>query len=155
MNESLAVQKLMSRIEIDDQLKRYCYFFDSNDIQGLRTLFTEDAEIDYGPEVPLLVGLEAIMTSISRGLTSTFIATSHHLSNIIIEFDDEEHARTSSYVHAWHRYYAKAEIGYLWGQYSHTLRREAGTWKIETLKLRAVATQDFHRETMHPVERAK
>ena len=89
MNESLAIQKLISRIEISDQLKRYCYFFDSNDVNGLRTLFTIDAEIDYGPEVPLLVGQDAIMTSISRGLTSTFIATSHHLSNIIVEFEDE------------------------------------------------------------------
>ena len=142
-------------MEIGDQLKRYCYFFDSNDVIGLRTLFTEDAEIDYGPEVPLLVGLDAIMTSISRGLNSTFIATSHHLSNIIVDFDDEEHARTSSYVYAWHRYYAKTEIGYLWGQYSHTFRREVESWKIATLKLRAVATQDFHRETMHAVERVK
>jgi hypothetical protein len=153
MHESPALQKLIDRTEISDQLNRYCFFFDSNDVNGLRTLFTEDAEIDYGPEVPLLVGLDVIMASISKGLTSTFIATSHHLSNILIEFDDETHARTSSYVYAWHRYYAKSEIGYLWGQYSHTLRKEAGTWKIATLQLRAVATQNFHRETMHPVTR--
>ena len=153
MHQSPEVQKLIDQFEINNQLYRYCYFFDSNDSNGLRNLFTEDAEIDYGPEVPLLVGLDVIMASISKGLTSTFIATSHHLSNVVVEFDDEEHARTLSYVYAWHRYFAKPEIGYLWGQYSHTLRKEEGTWKIATLQLRAVATQDFHRQTMHPVKR--
>lgn len=153
MHQSSEVQKLIDQTEISAQLYRYCYFFDSNDVNGLRNLFTEDAEIDYGPEVPLLVGIDVIITSISKGLTSTFIATSHHLSNVVVEFDDEEHARTSSYVYAWHRYHARPEIGYLWGQYSHTLRKEKGVWKIATLQLRAVATQDFHRQTMHPVMR--
>lgn len=155
MSESHAVQKLIDHIEISDQLKRYCLYFDSNDVDGLRQLFTEDAQVDYGPEVPLIVGLDAIINSISKGLTSTFVATSHHLSNIIIDFEDEDHACASSYVYAWHSYYSKPEIGYLWGQYSHTLRRVASTWKIATLQLRAVATQDFHRETMHPVVRGK
>ncbi len=145
----------MAHIEIGDQLKRYCYFFDSNDVNGLRTLFTKDAEVDYGPEVPLLVGLDTIINSISKGLAGTFIATSHHLSNLIIELDNEENAHSSSYVYAWHSYYSKPEIGYLWGQYSHTFRKDAGIWKISTLKLRAVATQNFHREIMHPVERKK
>lgn len=153
MHQSPEVQKLIDQFEISNQLYRYCYFFDSNDANGLRKLFTEDAEIDYGPEVPILVGLDVIMASISKGLTSTFIATSHHLSNVVVEFDDVEHARTSSYVYAWHRYHARQEIGYLWGQYSHTLRKEEGTWKIATLQLRAVATQDFHRQTMYPVKR--
>jgi hypothetical protein len=153
MQESPAVQKLIDRVEICNQLHRYCYFFDSSDVNGLRKLFTNDATVDYGPEVPLLVGLDVIMASIHKGLTTTFIATSHHLSNIVIEFDDEEHARASSYVYAWHRYHANPEIGYLWGQYSHTLRKEDGIWKIVTLQLRAVATQGFHRKTMHPVER--
>lgn len=147
------VRELISRHEIADQIHRYCYFFDSSNVSGLRTLFTEDASVDYGPEMGPLSGIEEIMNSISRGLRNTFVATSHHISNILVEFTGVSEAEAKSYVYAWHKYQNKPEIGYLWGQYSHNFRRERGEWKISQLKLRAVAVQDFHRSTMHLVER--
>lgn len=147
------VRQLLSRNEIADQIYRYCFYFDSSDTEGLRSLFTEDATIDYGPEMGPLSGIEEIMVSISGGLKNTFAATSHHVSNILVEFKGPSVALSKSYVYAWHRYQKKPEIGYLWGQYSHDFRLEEGMWKISRLKLRAVAIQDFHRSTMHPVER--
>jgi len=148
-----AIRKLQSQNEIADQIHRYCFFFDSSDLQGLKGLFTIDAIVDYGPEMGPISGIENIMNSISGGLRNTFAATSHHISNIIIEFIGAEEAHASSYVYAWHKYLKKPEIGYLWGQYSHVFRYEAGTWKISHLKLNAVAIQDFHRSNMHPVNR--
>lgn len=148
-----AMGKLQSRNEIVDQIHRYCFFFDSSDVIGLRSLFTTDAIVDYGPEMGPLSGIEEIMNSISGGLRNTFAATSHHISNIIVEFRGTDEALASSYIYAWHKYLKKPEIGYLWGQYSHVFRFEAGAWKISHLKLSAVAIQDFHRATMHPVNR--
>lgn len=98
----------------------------------------------YGPD---------IVTAISAGLKNTFAATSHHVSNVLVEFKGPSIALSKSYVYAWHRYQKRPEIGYLWGQYSHDFRLEEGMWKIARLKLRAIAIQDFHRSTMHPVER--
>jgi len=154
MPSSFSSTEIADRVNISEQLFRYCYFFDSNNTQGLRSLFTDDAVVDYGPEVPSLVGIENIMASISKGLTNTFVATSHHLSNVIIELNSADTAQATSYVYAWHKYYAKPEIGFLWGQYSHSLRRVDDEWKISSLTLRAVATENFHRGTMHPVFRA-
>ena len=152
-HESNACEELLSRVQIIELLNLYCFYFDSNNTDGLRELFDERAVVDYGPEVDTLHGIDEVMTSIAKGLQTTFEATSHHLSNQVITFDDVNNARSNSYVFAWHRYKTKAEIGYLWGQYSHVLRRNSGTWKISELTLRAVATQDFHRATMHPVVR--
>jgi hypothetical protein len=110
--------------------------------------------VDYGPEVQTLNGVTEIINSISLGLSNTFEATSHHISNIVIEFPSTSKANVQSYIYAWHKYKHKPEIGHLWGQYSHEFRYGDGTWKISKLTLRAVATQDFHRSVMHPVERA-
>ena len=50
-------------------------------------LFTEDAVIDYGPDVPAMTGKYAIRPMISKGVAELFAATSHHVSNIVIQFD--------------------------------------------------------------------
>jgi hypothetical protein len=147
------LQELISYRQISEQLHRYCFYFDSNNPEGLRGLFTDDAMVDYGPEVQTLVGVTDIINSISSGLTNTFEATSHHISNIVIDFPSFSKANVQSYLYAWHKYRNKPEVGHLWGQYSHAFRLEAGAWKISKLTLRAVATQDFHRSTMHRVER--
>lgn len=148
-----AINKLQSRNAIADQIHRYCFFFDSADVVGLRELFTSDAIVDYGPEMGPLSGIEEIMNSITAGLRNTFGATSHHISNVIVDFKETDKALAHSYVYAWHKYLKKPEIGYLWGQYSHEFRFVSGGWKISHLKLSAVATRDFHRTTMHPVKR--
>lgn len=147
------LRQIQSRDEIINQIHSYCFFFDSSDVSGLKGLFTDDAIVDYGPEIGPLSGIDEIIKSISRGLQNTFAATSHHISNIVVEFTGATEAQTKSYVYAWHRYQKKPEIGYLWGQYYHAFRFEEGKWKISRLKLRAVATQNFHRTAMHPVER--
>ena len=90
------IRKLQSQSEIADQIHRYCFFFDSSDLKGLRSLFTPDATVDYGPELGPISGIENIMNSISGGLRNTFAATSHHISNIIIEFIGAEEAHASS-----------------------------------------------------------
>ena len=146
-------ETLVGRIEIEDLVKKYCFYFDTNQPEKLVDLFSEDACIDYGPEVAPLHGKSEAFTMISRGLTNLFAQTSHHISNFILDFDSDDLAHSVSYIYAWHRYQDKEEIGYLWGQYHHKFTRENGSWKISDLKLFAVNIDNFHRATMHPVDR--
>ena len=44
-------ETLVGRIEIEDLVKKYCLYFDTNQPEKLVDLFSEDACIDYGPEV--------------------------------------------------------------------------------------------------------
>ncbi|NDF02375.1 MAG: nuclear transport factor 2 family protein [Actinobacteria bacterium] len=147
------MEKCEDRVSIEDLVKKYCLYFDTNQPEKIIELFTEDVLIDYGPEVPPLKSKAAALAMFTGGLDNLFAQTSHHLSNFILDFDSPESAHSTSYVYAWHRYHHKSEIGYLWGHYHHKFTYALGVWKISELKLFAVHIENFHREKMHPVAR--
>lgn len=141
------------RLEIADLLHRYAYHFDRNEPEHIAPLFTDDAVIDYGPDVAPIRGREEIVGRISPGLEHIFAATSHHVSNVLVRFVAADAADVVAYVYAWHRYHERSEVGHLWGQYHLRARRTDTGWRLSELVLRAVAVTDFHRDRMHPIGR--
>jgi ketosteroid isomerase-like protein len=148
-----AVRELVDRREIADLIHAYCLHFDANEPDEVAALFTADATVDYGPEAETIVGADAIARTIAVGLERTFEATSHHVSNIQLEFDGPDRARGVTYLYAWHRYVDGSPDGELWGRYHHRFERTDVGWRIAELVLRAAGTKDFHRATMHPIGR--
>jgi ketosteroid isomerase-like protein len=147
------LQELADRQAIADLIHSYCFHFDNNEPESVAALFTGDAVVDYGPEATTIVGAEAIATTIAVGLEQTFLATSHHVSNIRIDFDRPDHARSLSYLYAWHRYVDGSPDGELWGRYRHAFVRTGDGWRISELLLEAAGMVDFHRTRMHPIGR--
>ena len=139
----------LDRLAVEELVHKYCYYFDRNLPEELSNLFTEDAEVDYGPEVANLIGRAQIFEMVSKGLAETFAATSHHVSNFIVTFKNDTSATSNSYLYAWHKYHSREEIGHLWGGYEHEFVKIDGKWFIKKLKLFGVGTQDFHRTTLH------
>jgi uncharacterized protein (TIGR02246 family) len=148
-----AIRALLDRQAITDLIHAYCDRFDRNDPVGVASLFTEDAKLDYGPEFAPILGRDAIAPTIAVGLEQRFAATSHHVSNVQITFEEPDEARSVTYLHAWHRYIDGSPDGFLWGRYLHRFRREGGSWLISELVLQAAGTVDFHRAAMHPIGR--
>jgi ketosteroid isomerase-like protein len=153
VDRSDAVQQLADRQAITDLIHAYCFHFDNNEPAEVAALFTADATVDYGPESATIVGSAAIATTIAVGLEQTFAATSHHVSNIQITFEGEGHARSVTYLYAWHRYVDGSPDGELWGRYRHRFARTDAGWRIAELRLEAAGAVDFHRATMHPIGR--
>jgi ketosteroid isomerase-like protein len=148
------VRELADRQAITDLIHAYCVHFDANEPEAVGALFTENATVDYGPEVPTIVGGPAeIAARVAVGLEQIFAATSHHVSNVRIELDGPDTASSLSYLYAWHRYADGSPDGELWGRYRHTFRRTADGWRIASLRLEAAGSVDFHRATMHPIGR--
>ena len=147
------VQELADRQAIADLIHAYCFHFDNNEPEAVAALFTAGAVVDYGPEATTIVGADAIAATIAVGLERTFLATSHHVSNMQIAFDDPEHARSVSYLYAWHRYVDGSPDGELWGCYRHVFVRERDGWRISSLVLEAAGTVEFHRAAMHDIGR--
>ena len=147
------VHELADRQAIADLIHAYCLHFDNNEPEAVAALFTDDAVVDYGPEATTIVGADAIATTIAVGLEHTFLATSHHVSNIQIAFDGHDCAHSVSYLYAWHRYVDGSPDGELWGRYRHSFVRTGGGWRISGLLLEAAGTVDFHRSQMHPIGR--
>ena len=153
METTSIVHELADRQAIADLIYAYCLHFDNNEPEAVAALFTDDAVVDYGPEATTIVGADAIATTIAVGLEQTFLATSHHVSNIQITFEGADRARSVSYLYAWHRYVDGSPDGELWGRYRHSFVRTGGGWRISGLLLEAAGMADFHRTRMHPIGR--
>ena len=119
------VRALLDREAVTGLVHDYCRLFDENRPQEVAALFTADAVVDYGPESDTIVGRDAIATTIAVGLSRTFAATSHHVSNVQVELDGDDRARSTSYLYAWHRYVDGSPDGELWGRYRHRFVRTA------------------------------
>jgi ketosteroid isomerase-like protein len=142
------------RREIASLIHRYCLHFDANEPERVAALFAADAIVDYGPEfAPVRGGPAEIEAAIAPGLRDRFAATSHHVSNVEIELEGDDAARSVSTLYAWHRYVEDVPESELWGRYRHTFRRTAAGWRITTLRLEAAGSRDFHRSRMHPIGR--
>ena len=75
---------LEDRAAIADVIHAYAWHFDRNEPDAVADLFTQDARVDYGPDVPDIHGRAAIRAGVAKGLAEIFAATSHHVSNIRI-----------------------------------------------------------------------
>jgi ketosteroid isomerase-like protein len=155
MDHAQSLDGLLDKAAITDVIHAYCYHFDRAEAEKVLALFTADAVVDYGPDVPTMTGLDEISPMIERGLASFFAATSHHISNIQIAFERPDAASSVSYLYAWHRYQDGRPNSELWGQYHHDFQRTPEGWKIARLYLCAAGSKDFHRDAMHPIGRRK
>lgn len=146
------VRRLEDRDAIAAVIHAYCDRFDRNDPEGVAALFTPDARIDYNPDTPDLRG-DGLAAAIAVGLRDTFLATSHHVTNLEVVLEGADTARSTCYLDAWHRYRDGSPDGFLWGRYEHRHRRTAEGWRITELVLRGHGTIDFHRARMHGIDR--
>jgi uncharacterized protein (TIGR02246 family) len=153
MDHTVALSHLIDRQAIAGLIQAYCHHFDRNEPDAVAALFAADAVVDYGPETPDLVGVDAIRTAVAAGLTTIFAATSHHVSNFDIRLVTPDTATSICYLYAWHRYRRGAPDGELWAQYHHDLVRQPEGWRISRLVLKAAGSRNFHRATMHTIGR--
>jgi hypothetical protein len=128
------VRELSDRQEITDVLHQYCRGMDLLDMDLIAGAFTADGFLDIGPEPRLQTrGAEAIHESMKR--MKRFTRSSHHLSNIQIEFQGADRAGCVSYIWAWHET-ADGQSGTMTGQYHDDFVRTTAGWRILKRQLR-------------------
>jgi hypothetical protein len=134
---------LLDRQAISEVLYEYCRQCDLFDPDGIARCFTIDCVADYGPGVgPPAHGREVRRDAAERDL-ALFAATSHHLSNIVIEFDGPDQARTSSVLYAWHRPVAGGLDWQLWARYDDVVVRTEEGWLIKERTMRVAGADGF------------
>ncbi|MEM9036644.1 MAG: nuclear transport factor 2 family protein [Actinomycetota bacterium] len=130
-----AVEELLARQSIADVMHAYCRCADQNHNDEQAELFAEDGVADWGRGE--LRGRAAISAFLAEAL-SKYSATSHHVSNIEIDFADDDHASATSYVIAWHRHVEPGVEDFtLLGRYDDEWVRTAEGWRIARRGLRA------------------
>jgi len=116
------------RAEIAALLHRYCRMLDGMELELVPELFTEDCLVVYGPDERMqsrgAAGLAASLRRLWR-----FARTSHHLSNVEVEFEGDDAARSVSYVLAWHQR-PDGATQTLYAQYHDRLVRTPAGWRI-------------------------
>ena len=122
------IERILDRQAIADLLTEYCRALDLMDLEAIAKVFTADCRVEYGPEERLTShGAAGVAKSLER--MWRWARTSHHLSNIQIEFEGTDEARAISYVIAWHERPDSSTATVL-GQYHDRLRRLTEGWRI-------------------------
>jgi hypothetical protein len=136
------VTRLTGMADVTYVLHRYCDLVDANRREDILALFAPEATFDYG-HGKIFTGRQEL-SALFAGLDQNE-ATSHHLSNITVTFDNPDTARSHSYIYAYHRRRADGRLVHLWGRYDDVLVRRpvpgpAGElWAIQRRALRGAA----------------
>jgi ketosteroid isomerase-like protein len=146
------VDQLIATDEIQRVIYEYAFHLDMNHPDELAALFVDDCEVIYGPNFGA-VGLDAYKKTL-EGIGEFFEATSHHVSNIVVDFVSEDEAAVRSVLYAWHRYTRDRPDSHVWGQYHDVMVRVDGRWRFKRRELRAAGTRDFHVKQQIPLGRA-
>ena len=127
------IKKIIDEREITALLVEYCRALDYMDLNAIARLFSEDCVVIFGPDDQLnSCGTKAVAKSLER--MWRWERTSHHLSNISINFAGLFKASSISYVTAWHER-ADKTTATIYGQYHDEFRQEDERWVITKRKM--------------------
>ena len=144
--DAAAVRRLIDKDQIIDLVHQYSYYVDHRLYDEVVQLFTEDCLVDYGPDIPP-VRSRAGLRQMFRHPDAGFAATSHHNANVLVTFEDLDHASVRTSVYAWHQR-ADGATPRLWGYYHDSVVRLPEGWRIAQRQLRILGVEDWNME-MH------
>lgn len=129
------------RIAIEELLYRYCDLVDRARIDDVVTLFAADGAVDYGHGRIVRGATELGKFFADR--VGSYVATSHHSSNVAITFGDSPDAATvTSSIYAWHQQPDGNQIE-IWGRYLDDVVRGPDGWVLQTRQIRAAGWRGF------------
>lgn len=129
-------------------LHSYCRFLDLNQPDLAANLFTEDCTANYRRGATRSDASDFRLRGPLRGrvevaayLTAAmnrFAATSHHLSNVEMEFEGPDRVQSTAYLLAWHRSPLDNAADFtMYGRYHDVLIRTDAGWRIADRRLRS------------------
>lgn len=117
---------LLARATIQDLLARYSRGLDRCDRELLKSLFWPDGRNS------LFDGSIDELAEYAMTALRTMERTMHLLGNCVIDFDDADHARSETYIVAWHD--IKGDLGdkhlVAGGRYLDRFERRSGEWRF-------------------------
>jgi SnoaL-like domain len=147
-----SLEQLLDRQRIERLLYDYTYHLDMNHPQQMADLFVEDCEVNYAPNFGAK-GKAAYLKTL-EGIGTFFKATSHHVSNICIDFTSDTSANVRAVVYAFHRYTKEMPDSHVWGQYIDEVVKIDGNWFFKRRELRNAADKNYHVKKFNAIGRA-
>ena len=134
-----SAQDVADILELTELTSRYAYAMDGREWEVLRTLFTDDVELDYGlGEENIMRGADLFVSSCEATLTQ-MDATHHIFANHLFQVDGDR-AKGRYYMHAQHLKHGVpgGALHTLGGLYEDEFVRTADGWKISKRAYRAI-----------------
>lgn len=151
MNEAKSRSNPEDRAAIEEVLAIYCIALDEMDLDRLAALFTADCRVDYGPDARLQSnGAADLRQSLER--MWRWRRTSHHLSNVTIDFEDADTANVVSYVLAWHER-PDLTSATVYGRYVDRFVRTTEGWRIAKRRMLMNGSDRAFTVDINPLER--
>jgi SnoaL-like domain len=122
---------ILDRIEIHELMFRYGMGVDRKDWDLYRSVFTEDAQIDYTDSGGIRAGVDDMIEWLSKAL-APFVGLHHNMTNHIVTFENDG-ARACTYFLAFHTTLdgAGGEVVFaMGGFYQDRLVRTRDEWRI-------------------------
>lgn len=147
------LEKLLESRRIERLLYDYSFHLDMNHPAELADLFVDDCEVSYAPNFGAK-GKAAYAETLG-GIGPYFAATTHHVTNICVDFVSKTEAHVRSVVQALHRYRKERPDGWLFGQYHDIVVKDGNRWRFKRRELRTTMTTDYHVKAFNPIGRAE
>jgi uncharacterized protein (TIGR02246 family) len=145
------LEHLLDRAEITAVMAAYARWADLNQPEQQAGLFVEDCRVSYHPG-DWIAGRAALTEKLRTALAG-YAKTSHHVSNIEIDFDGPGTATAQSAVIAWHRRNDGSEWT-LYGRYVDRWTRTEAGWRLAERELRAAGAVGRDDRQLPPLGRA-
>jgi uncharacterized protein (TIGR02246 family) len=149
--DPVLAQQLVDRQEITAVMAAYARWADLNQPERQAATFAADGRVSYHPG-EWTAGREALTEKLSTALAG-YAQTSHHVSNIEIDFEGPDTAAAQSAVIAWHRRHDGSEW-ILYGRYVDRWTRTEAGWRLAERELRAAGAVGRDDRELRPLGRA-
>lgn len=147
------LDQLLSRCAITELLHRYARLIDDHNFDAVAELFTADCLAEYGVREGDTLHTPADVVDWVRTQLRDVRATSHHISNVEVEFIDPDHANTVCYLYAWHEVEGAPVRPTVLGRYVDRIERAGGQWRIARRQVFAHGLEHFPDGIMRPLPR--
>jgi hypothetical protein len=130
------LQEISDRLEIADVLTRYTRAIDEGQWDGLDTVFTPDAQIDYTESGGIAGPFPEAKKWLSETLPAFFTATLHTIGQVSVEYVGPDEATVVAYfdnpmlMRSGDDATTVVEVG---GKYHHTMVRTPDGWRSKRL----------------------
>ena len=125
------LQALSDRLEIGDLLSRYARAVDSKDWKLWRTVFTDDAHVDYTPAGGIAGDPDTVADWLA-GALAAFPMTQHFITNVEIDLRGDRATVRAMFYNPM-QLTGFQDLTFCGGNYQHELVRTGDGWKSERM----------------------
>jgi 3-phenylpropionate/cinnamic acid dioxygenase small subunit len=125
------LQAMHDKIEIHELLARYARGVDSKDWELWKSVFTEDAIVDYSSAGAAVGSRDDVAAWLEQALGAVPM-TQHFITNIEVELDGDRGKVRAMFYNPMHLP-GMADLSYCGGYYHHDVVRTPDGWKSERL----------------------